>query len=244
MARHGGERSRVGFAFLMNASRGSRAMLWHGTAASAINLHPAGFESSAAFGVDGNTQVGHALTAAGLSSRAIMWQGSAESFINLHPAAGYRESWLEDVSGNTQVGFATTDATLSSGHAMLWRGAADNFVDLHPDGYVGSAALAVAGDQQVGHGFSAGSLNHALVWNGTAASVVDLHSTLADMSIDFVSSEAYDVDANGSIVGIARDINQNSYAMLWTPVPEPSVIALTAVTLAMSASCCRRWRSR
>ena len=36
------------------------------------------------------------------------------------------------------------------------------------------------------------------------------------------------IDANGMIVGTARDAAFNSYAVLWTPIPEPASVALAA----------------
>ena len=239
--------SQVGTGYLTVSVDDARALLWQGTAASVVNLHPAGFVSSAALGVDGNTQVGFAMTDDGMNnavSRAIMWQGTAASFVNLHPASGYKQSRVEDVAGNTQVGSAITDGVpnpVVPQHAMLWHGTAGSFVDLHPAGYSRSNALGAAGDLQVGHGLPVGStLEHALIWNGTAGSVVDLHATLAGMSIDFVESFAFDVDANGSIVGIARDSRQNSYAILWKPVPEPGTGMLLICGLIGAACVARR----
>ena len=67
-------------------------------------------------------------------------------------------------------------------------------------------------------GTAIGGKQHAPLWQGSAASVVDLHSLLAGLGPAFVYSQAYDIDANGVIVGNASDSNNVSYAVKWSPV--------------------------
>ena len=61
------------------------AALWHGTAASWVDLSPAGSTRSNAVGVSGGQQTGHA--AFGDSEHAGLWSGRADSWVDLHPAA-------------------------------------------------------------------------------------------------------------------------------------------------------------
>lgn len=57
------------------------AGLWSGTAASWVDLHPAGSESSQAFGTSGTQQVGYAVI--GGMTHAGLWGGTAESWEDL-----------------------------------------------------------------------------------------------------------------------------------------------------------------
>jgi hypothetical protein len=124
---------------------------------------------------------------------------------------------------------------------MLWHGSAASAIDLNPPGYDRSSGLGIAGTSQVGWGAgpATGGLQHALLWNSTAASGLDLHSYLTGLGPNFTSSVANGVADNGTIVGTAYDGNHN-YAVLWTPIPEPSSFAL--LTLAAPAMMVRRRR--
>src|SRR5688572_11161273 len=104
----------------------SAAVLWSGSAASAINLHPSGYRTSVATGIspDGSRQVGWATTDDAV--HAALWSSSAESFIDLNPP-GYLHSYARATDGVVQVGIGAT-------HALLWRGSAQSVVDLHPSG--------------------------------------------------------------------------------------------------------------
>src|SRR6185369_1555980 len=58
------------------------ALLWDGDADSAVSLNPTrlpGFDSSAAYGVWGNQQVGEALDSVNFRDHAMLWTGSAAS---------------------------------------------------------------------------------------------------------------------------------------------------------------------
>jgi hypothetical protein len=59
--------------------------LWSGTAASFVDLNPAGFTFSAGHGVFGNVQVGNGEgLATGNRSHALLWSGTAGSWQDLH----------------------------------------------------------------------------------------------------------------------------------------------------------------
>ncbi len=66
-----------------NAFSGPYAMVWSGTANSAVNLNPIGSIESQAKAVFGGQQVGY-----GFAHHALLWTGSAASFVDLHPV-GY-----------------------------------------------------------------------------------------------------------------------------------------------------------
>ena len=150
-------------------SSGYQAVMWAGSAASLVNLHPGGYAVSEARGTDGEHQVGWAGTT--VSTRAMLWSGSASSAVDLHPA-GYTNSIAHHVWDGQQVGVAYVTGSIS--HAMLWTGSAASAVDLHPAGFSSSTSVGVRGMQQVGSG-STPSGTRALLWHGTAASAVDLH---------------------------------------------------------------------
>jgi hypothetical protein len=117
------------------------AMLWTGSAASAVDLHPPGYSSSYAYGVSGGQQVGEG-TVGGLR-HALLWTGSAQSVVDLHPK-GFRETVAVAVAAGWQVGWGVADD--GSRHALLWNGTADSVVDLHlvlPAGFTASEAAGI-----------------------------------------------------------------------------------------------------
>jgi uncharacterized membrane protein len=226
--------------------------LWHGTVESVVDLHPDEFLHSSARAVSGNTQVGHGYSqqpplhpAVGLNIHALLWAGTAASVVDLNPA-GFDFSAATAVSGAVQVGHGSTAATTNNYHALLWRGTAESVVDLHPPGFDFTAAEGVSERGQVGYGkgIATDGRIHALLWRGTAESVIDLHPYLSGLPVTLVESYANGIESNGSIVGYGRDSNGDHFAILWTPVPEPS--AWTLVSFGMmgvalrSRRCCRK----
>ena len=79
------------------------ALLWHGTADSAIDLNPDTFDETYALGVSGNAQVGYGLPSTSNQFHALLWRGTAASVVDLQPA-GFTSSQASGVSGSTQVG--------------------------------------------------------------------------------------------------------------------------------------------
>lgn len=165
------------------AGSGSHALLWSGTAKSAVDLHPASlrnftFTSSTAYGVGGLQQVG-AVTNNALQSHAVLWNGTAASAMDLSPTFILQGVFSSSVSYGTdgihQVGYARSGDGQPN-HAVLWSGSPDSAVDLQPAlGFNDSQALGVSGAQQVGFGTATlTGQPHALVWSGTSASAVDL----------------------------------------------------------------------
>lgn len=188
------------------------ALLWTGTAASVVDLHPAGFTSSYASGVSGGQQVGWGIYPDG-DDHALLWMGSAASAVDLHPV-GFSQSWALGVGGGQQAGYGV--ATEGNNHALLWTRSAASALDLHPAGFTSSVANGANGLQQVGYGFYTDGTQHALVWTESAASVVDLNTFLPT---GFTNSVATGIDAAGDIVGYAWGPASfgNHHAFLWEP---------------------------
>jgi len=137
----------------------SHALLWSGTAASAIDLHPANFITSFALGVGGAggaQQVGYGtFTTTTSNVHALLWTGAAASVVDLHPTllTGFTTSSAWGTDGTTQVGYAYGPGTNNAAHAMLWTGTPESAVDLHPPipGLDTSLINAMAAGQQVGN---------------------------------------------------------------------------------------------
>jgi hypothetical protein len=108
---------------------GGSATLWTGTAASAVNLHPAaltaiGFTHSIAYGTNGTQQVGYAYgdDLLAFAARAILWEGSAGSYVDLHALlpSDFTESkaYSIDAAGNVYgTAFHLPDST---NYAIVW----------------------------------------------------------------------------------------------------------------------------
>ncbi|MFL6208977.1 MAG: hypothetical protein ACJ74W_09015 [Pyrinomonadaceae bacterium] len=113
----------------------TRAMLWHGTAQSAVILHPTGWDDSYAYGVKNNTQVGYGIQDVNNSPVvALVWHGTAASIRFLG------EGTALDTNGTTHVG---TKPSGYNNHAFRWDGDTGQGFDLHtllPPGYENSIA--------------------------------------------------------------------------------------------------------
>ena len=136
---------------------GGYAIMWSGTAASAVPLGPL---NSEALATDGVQEVGDA------NGHAFLWTGSAASGIDLNPV-GYASSSALAVSNGKQVG---TYSNRGDFHAAVWSGSAASVVDLNqflpnygPGGVI--AATSIAPDGTIG-GYYADTLGevHAVLW--------------------------------------------------------------------------------
>src|SRR4051812_18881998 len=91
---------------------GYHALLWSGTADSAVDLHPAsGYDTTSANAVSGGQQVGWGAVPSSIASpgwrHALLWMGSPESVVDLHPS-GLRDSEALAVAQDRQVGWGTS----------------------------------------------------------------------------------------------------------------------------------------
>ncbi|MET0623713.1 MAG: hypothetical protein ABW250_12085 [Pyrinomonadaceae bacterium] len=168
----------IGFEVIgINAFTGPFAVLWSGSAESAVNLNPFDAATSQANAVAGGQQVGYGYT----PSRALLWSGSAESVVDLHPE-GYTSSEANATNGSKQVGYGyifDPVTQVSHSHALVWTGSAASAVDLNqflPDGYTDAAATGIDAEGNVvgwaGRGSSDPANVHAVMWKPVAADAV------------------------------------------------------------------------
>jgi hypothetical protein len=208
----------------------SRALLWYGSSASTVNLHPYGseFTSTVANDVYGDYQVGSGMVGGESlkNTRAVMWNGSANSITIL-----YSDNWSEATAiwGDYQAGTVKTQS--GAGHGVIWHGTADSIVDLHPTGYSYSYIQDMSGVFQAGHAGLGSGEYHAMIWSGSASSAIDLHSFLP---AGYVYSRAYGVDSFGNVAGIAFHESNPSfgYAVIWQ-VPEPGTVLMLGLGAAL-----------
>lgn len=167
------------------------AALWNGTAASFVNLHPAGADWSKAVGVSGIHQYGTVVKDGRI--QASRWSGTADSWISLTPSIA-RESWIVAAGDGQQVGYADTGVSRS---AYVWSGTAESATALP-----GATLQGVGGGAQVGYDFSDDGWFRAALWRGTPESKVVLHPAGATYSqafgTDGASQVGYTVIHEGS----------------------------------------------
>jgi autotransporter-associated beta strand protein len=218
----------VGVDYDTGTGNNLHAMLWTGTAASAVDLNPTnlGMDTSEALGTNGIQQVGFGLNVGspGTTSHALLWTGTAASAVDLNPS-GFTESSADGTNGTQQVGVGLYGYGYNA-QALLWNGTAASAVDLNPTnlGIIqSSAAYGTSGTQQVGAAeLGSGANRHidAMLWTGTAASAVDLNPA-------YLVGDTRALATNGTQqVGIAQNIedpNGLPYAMLWTGTAESAV---------------------
>jgi uncharacterized membrane protein len=96
------------------------ALLWHGTAASLVDLQPSGFTDSCARAAHGNTQVGYGHISGTL--HALLWKGGANTAVDLQQYLANTftssEAYAIDAAGDI-LGSAYSTTT-ASWHAVVW----------------------------------------------------------------------------------------------------------------------------
>jgi hypothetical protein len=202
------------------APGGGHAALWYGTAASFVDLHPAGAVISGAAATDGTLQGGW-VSLTGNGTQAALWAGTPESFINLTPGGG--GSVYGMVPGQ-QVGEASIGGQV---HAVMWSGTPESIVDLHPGPTGNSRLYATCGTAQVG----VWNGDKAAIWFGTAQSAMSLHDFLPP---EYGFSRAWSVyEANGLfyVGGDALHSSGRTEAFLWIGIPAPSTALLLGTSL-------------
>lgn len=152
----------------------SRALARHGTAESAVLLHPAeGYTSTDARAVSSGMQVGLATHYQSGQIHAALWTGTADSFVDLHPAGATQSRGLA-TDGTLQGGWASLPGG-GDHEAVIWSGTPESVINLAPDGALRSQVNAMAPGVQVGR-FSYQSENpHAAMWSGSADSLIDMN---------------------------------------------------------------------
>ena len=131
------------------AYQSGHAILWTGTAASAVDLHPVGYVGSQALATNGTQQGGWVTnTLPPTSQHAALWSGTPGTFVDLHPI-GYNDSRITALTATQQVGdgwVGPMGAPGSVRHALVWSGTPDSVVDLNqflPLGYLHAVATGV-----------------------------------------------------------------------------------------------------
>lgn len=139
----------------------SHALLWTGSAASVVDLHPVGYDASEASATNGLQQGGWVYSIAANSQHAALWSGTPASVVDLHPA-GYTDSKVTALTATKQVGEGWTGPAGMPGsvrHALVWQGTADSVIDLNqylPAGYTHGVATGVDIDGNVvGYAYNA-----------------------------------------------------------------------------------------
>ncbi|MGD0770937.1 MAG: hypothetical protein ABSB42_22365 [Tepidisphaeraceae bacterium] len=115
---NGAQQVGYGLGYISGTGDFSHALLWSGTAGSAVDLNPtdfSGIASSFAFGTNGTQQVGYgAGSGTGNNSHALLWSGSAGSAVDLQTLLPSSGSWTDstaytiDDAGDV---FGTADGT-------------------------------------------------------------------------------------------------------------------------------------
>jgi hypothetical protein len=141
-------------------SSARQAVLWHGTAASMVNLNPAGYLASAALATNGTQEGGWAAPSLATGIHAMMWSGSAATAVDLQPA-GFTDTRVTALSLTMQVGDGWVGGAAHSltahRHALAWTGTAASALDLNqyiPVGYTDAVATGIdAAGNVVGYAF-------------------------------------------------------------------------------------------
>lgn len=182
---------------------GSHAYRWAGTAASGVDLHPAGFDASEATSTSGMQQGGWGYLALGTSHlHALLWSGDAASVVDLHPAA-YTESRINFLTATQQVGegwIGTPGAVGSVRHALAWSGTAASVVDLNqylPAGYPHAVATGVdASGNIVGYAYQTLSVGVAIPAGAISVVFAPGHAapgTLSALALDTPNAAPGDI---------------------------------------------------
>lgn len=232
----------------------SHAMRWAGTAASAVDLHPVGYDASEATCTNGVQQGGWGYIALGTSHQhALLWSGSASSVVDLHPSA-YTDSKITSLSGAKQVGEGWVGAANTAGsvrHALLWTGTPESVVDLNqflPAGYTNAVATGIdANGNVVGYAYN-GAHPYGLAIPAGAIAVVFAPGAPAPVQLASLTLDATNV-APGAIVqgqvtlgspapagGVSIQFLSTATALVPTPasivIPEGETTATVSVPTA------------
>jgi len=139
----------------------SHAVLWTGSAASAVDLNPVGYTASEALATNGTQQGGWAYNSLPVQSQhAALWSGTPDSFIDMNPA-GYSDSRITALTATQQVGDGWAGPMGAAGsvrHALVWSGTPGSVVDLNqylPAGYIHAVATGIdANGNVVGYAYN------------------------------------------------------------------------------------------
>jgi hypothetical protein len=207
----------------VNAFNGPFAVLWTGTADSAVNLNPPDSGSSQANAVSGGQQVGFGY----FPHHALLWRGSAESVVDLHPD-GYASSEANATNGTQQAGSGFVgDVATSVGntHALVWSGSAAGAIDLNrflPPGFTDAAATGIDAAGNVVGWASVGAPDnpanvHAVMWSPGAPGASFAQSLALDKSVIVAGDSviatvtlSQPAPTGGAVVSLTKTISSSS----------------------------------
>jgi hypothetical protein len=158
--------AQAGYAY-SNTTNSYHAILWNGTAASAVDLTSSTVPWAYATGLGYKSEVGCGRPSGMSVFHALLWHGTAASMIDLQPS-GFTDSCARAASGNVQVGYGHFTAT-NALHALLWTGRAKTAVDLQqylPNTFTSSEAYAIdTAGAILGSAYSTSTATwHAVMW--------------------------------------------------------------------------------
>jgi hypothetical protein len=190
----------VGYAIVDRDTQTINAMLWSGSAHSAVDLDN-GDDDSFAYAIAGDTVVGESL------NHAAFWSVATHQMTDLQPDNFSGFSTANGVARGIQVGMM--------GGAVAWHSTAASAKFLQQGSFDATDANAVNDhgvivgyatkfDSQIGNVL----FQHAVVWPSESAAPVDLGQFLP-AGID---SQALAIGQDGTIVGEA-----NNHAVMWVP---------------------------
>jgi hypothetical protein len=185
----------------------THAAMWLGTAASFVDLNPAGASSSRALGGGGALQGEVAAFPSPLSyTHAAVWSGSAGSYADYDPGFTANSSIMYAATPSQQGGAYTLKVGAVTYSRVLWWSPASGAIDLTPTTSTGAVVWGFDDASQVGQ-ITVSGVAHAALWSGTPDSCVDLHPAGATYSIAY----ACQLQSSASLTGA------------WNPVATPPV---------------------
>jgi hypothetical protein len=217
-----------------------RPCMWSGTAASFVDLTPAGYSTGAVNGCFGNQQVG--ATYDSFLGTACMWYGSAESFVNLQPEEGiFSAAVCSD--GAHQYGVIGILDPVPGLFPCRWSGTAESFEVFDvpdPESHWGEV-------HAVFNGYTAGyitdndgiSNSKACVWTGEDGVYADIHQYLPAGLTESNALGVWRHEASGTtyIVGWGlRGATQQREAVMWVNGSGTNLIASAAAPADSSAA--------
>ncbi len=222
------------------AYQSGHAILWAGTAASALDLHPAGYVGSQALATNGSQQGGWASNTLPNSQHAALWSGTAATFVDLNPI-GYNDSRITALTATQQVGDGWVGPMGAAGsvrHALVWSGTPDTVVDLNqflPAGYLHAVATGV---DAIGNivGYAYNTPAQGLVVPADAIAVVFAPGPVSPSAVASVSLSQSNVAPGATVLatvtlggpapaaGITLNLITSNVALL----PAPSTVFIPA----------------
>lgn len=203
-----------------------RAVVWDAATGAATDLGDAG-NGAQAIGVGGGLQVGYVVKSA---PNAALWSGSEKSLLVIHPKDAVA-SVAYGTDGVRQVGYSGYDIRVRNeapkgnkdrrfNFATVWTGTADSALNIHPYSFTHSYAAAVNGPWIAGYAGDQSKSGtpayyHAIAWDGDYQ-FTDLNAFLPAA---FVGSQAFSVDEQGNVAGVALTADGQRHAVVWMLAP-------------------------